>query len=548
MAYQNIQVSREGPIATITVNRPKALNALNSATLRELLQAVREAAESSRALILTGAGDKAFVAGADISEMAPMTPWSAREFSELGHVLTAGRSRRRSPPAARSPLPARNAWWSAATTSRSGRRTGRRRRRSRCSSTPRTAPRACAPSWKRGPPGSSESEVGWPAMDFSLTDEQQRLIDTARKFTRERIIPVQQKLDEHGTFPSEICKEGWELGLMNAEVPSEYGGLGLSCTDHVLRMEEINYGCAGVGTTLAGNNLAAMPLILAGTEEQKKKFLTQLTEAPIFAAYCCSEPDAGSDMAGMRTNARKVGDEYVLNGQKRWITNGGYASWYTTFARIGDPKDRHKGITCFVLPRDTPGVSVGKKENKLGQRASNTIAVLIEDVKLTRAKLVAAEGEGFKIAMKTFDRSRPWIAAGATGIMRRALDESRRYALERKAFGQPIAQFQAVQFMLAEMAMKSEATRLLMLTAAWSIAQGKLDAIESSYAKAFGADSAMAVATDAVQIFGGYGYTKDYPVEKLMRDAKLLQIYEGTSQIQRMVIARSLLSQGGGQG
>ena len=379
-------------------------------------------------------------------------------------------------------------------------------------------------------------------MDFSLTDEQQRLIETARKFTRERIIPVAQKLDEHGTFPVDICREGWELGLMNVEIPTEYGGLGLSCTDHVLMMEEINYGCAGVGTTLAGNNLAAMPLILAGTEEQKKRYLGSLTEAPIFAAYACSEPDAGSDVAGMRTNARKVGDEYVLNGQKRWITNGGYATWYTTFARIGDPKDRHKGITCFALPRDTPGVSVGKKEDKLGQRASNTTDVLFEEVKLTRANVVGAEGEGFKIAMKTFDRSRPWIAAAATGIMRRALDESRRYALERKAFGQPIAQFQAIQFMLAEMAMKYEATRLLMLKAAWSITQGKLDAIESSYAKAFGADSAMAVATDAVQIFGGYGYTKEYPVEKLMRDAKLLQIYEGTSQIQRIVIARNLLA------
>jgi acyl-CoA dehydrogenase len=332
---------------------------------------------------------------------------------------------------------------------------------------------------------------------------------------------------------------------MNAEIPTEYGGLGLSCTDHVLMMEEINYGCAGVGTTLAGNNLSAMPLILAGSEEQKKRYLGALTEAPIFSAYACSEPDAGSDVAGMRANVRKVGDEYVLNGQKRWITNGGYASWYTTFARIGDPKDRHKGITCFVLARDTPGVSVGKKEDKLGQRASNTTDVLFEEVKLTRRNLVGAEGEGFKIAMKTFDRSRPWIAAGATGIMRRALDESRRYALERKAFGQPIAQFQAVQFMLAEMAMKYEATRLLMLKAAWSITQGKLDAIESSYAKAFGADSAMAVATDAVQIFGGYGYTKEYPVEKLMRDAKLLQIYEGTSQIQRMVIARNLLAQAG---
>ncbi|TMA23865.1 MAG: acyl-CoA dehydrogenase [Deltaproteobacteria bacterium] len=381
-------------------------------------------------------------------------------------------------------------------------------------------------------------------MDFSITEEQRQLVETARKFTRERIIPVAQKLDEHGTFPIDICKEGWELGLMNVEIPSEYGGLGLSCLDHVLMMEEINYGCAGIGTTLAGNNLACMPLLLGGSEEQKRHYLGMLTEAPIFAAYACSEPDAGSDVAGMRTTVRKVGDEYVMTGQKRWITNGGYASWYSVFGRIGDPKDRHKGVTCFVVPRDLAGVSVGKKEDKLGQRASNTTDVLFEEVKLTRKNLVGGEGEGFKIAMKTFDRSRPWIAAGATGIMRRALDESRRYALERKAFGQPIAQFQAIQFMLAEMAMKYEATRLLMLKAAWSIGEGRIDAIESSYAKAFGADSAMAVATDAVQIFGGYGYTKEYPVEKLMRDAKLLQIYEGTSQIQRMVIARNLLAQG----
>ena len=379
-------------------------------------------------------------------------------------------------------------------------------------------------------------------MDFAISDEQKRLVDTARKFTREKIIPVAQKLDEHGTFPQEICEQGFELGLMNAEVPQQYGGLGLSCLDHVLMLEEINYGCAGIGTTLAANNLAAMPLLLAGSEEQKKKYLGALTDGPIFAAYACSEPDAGSDVAGMRTHVRKVGDEYVLTGQKRWITNGGHASWYTTFARTGDVKDRHKGITCFVVPRDLPGVSVGKKEDKLGQRASDTCDILFEEVKLTRAHLVGEEGDGFKVAMKTFDRSRPWIAAGATGIMRRALDECRRYALERKAFGQAIAQFQAVQFMLAEMAMKYEATRLLMLKAAWSIGQGKLDAIESSYAKAFGADSAMAVATDAVQIFGGYGYTREYPVEKLMRDAKLLQIYEGTSQIQRMVIARNLLS------
>src|SRR5438046_3075044 len=235
-----------------------------------------------------------------------------------------------------------------------------------------------------------------------------------------------------------------------------------------------------------------MPLMLAGTEEQKKKWLGRLTDAPIFAAYACSEPDAGSDVAGMRTTVRKVGDEYVMTGQKRWITNARFAAWYTIFGRIGEPRDRHKGITCFVVPRDAPGVSVGRKEDKLGQRASDTSDVILEDVKLTRANLVGDEGQGFKIAMKTFDRSRPWIAAGACGIMRRALDESRRYALERKAFGQAIAQFQAIQFMLAEMAMKYEATRLLMLKASWTIGQGKLDAIESSYAKAFGADAPWA--------------------------------------------------------
>ena len=380
-------------------------------------------------------------------------------------------------------------------------------------------------------------------MDFSLSEDQQRLVETARKFTKEKIIPVAAKLDEHGTFPKEICEQAWEIGLMNAEVPQEYGGIGLSTLDHVLMAEEVNYGCAGIGTTLLGNNLAAMPIILAGTEEQRKRWLGSLSEAPIFAAYACSEPDAGSDVAGMKTTVKKVGDEYVMTGTKRWITNARFAKWFTVFGRIGDPAGRHKGITCFVVDRDSPGVTIGKKEDKLGQRASDTSDVIFEDVKLTKANLIGEEGQGFKVAMKTFDRSRPWIAAGATGIMRRALDECRRYALERKAFGQPIASFQAVQFMLAEMAMKYEATRLLMLKASWNIGQGRLDAIESSYAKAFGADSAMEVATDAVQIFGGYGYTKEYPVEKLMRDAKLLQIYEGTSQIQRMVIARNLLAQ-----
>ena len=375
---------------------------------------------------------------------------------------------------------------------------------------------------------------------FDYTDEQQALIQTARDFTKKEIIPVAGALDEEGKFPREICEKAWETGLMNCEVPEAYGGLGLSCLSHCLILEELSYGCMGINTTLAGNMLGSMPLILAGTEEQKKNYLGRLVQKPVFAAYCCSEPDAGSDVAGMKTKFRREGDDYILTGQKRWITNGGVADFYTVFARA-EGTDRHKGITCFVVDRATAGVSVGKKENKMGQRASNTTDVLFDEVKLTAANVVGKEGEGFKVAMRTFDRTRPWIAAGAAGIIRRAMDESRAYALERKTFGVAIAQHQAVQFMLAEMLIAYESTRLLGHKAAWIVDSGQLDNVVSSLAKAYGADAAMRVTTDAVQIFGGYGYTKEYPVEKLMRDAKLLQIYEGTSQVQRMVIAKNML-------
>jgi acyl-CoA dehydrogenase len=377
-------------------------------------------------------------------------------------------------------------------------------------------------------------------IGFDTTEEQEQLVQTARDFTRKEIIPVAGHLDEEGKFPDDICRRAWETGLMTCEIPAEFGGLGLPCLDHSLLMEEISYGCVGINTTVAGNALGAMPLILAGTDAQKKEYFGRLLASPIFAAYCCSEPDAGSDVAGMKSRYRKVGEDFVLTGQKRWITNGGVANFYTVFARL-EGTERHKGITCFVVDREAPGVSVGKKENKMGQRASNTTDVIFEDVKLTKHNVVGGEGEGFKVAMKTFDRTRPYIAAGAAGVIKRALDESRAYSLERKTFGVPIAQHQAVQFMLAEMAIAYETTRVLYQKAAWAIDQGRADSIVSSYAKAYGADAAMRVTTDAVQIFGGYGYTKEYPVEKLMRDAKLLQIYEGTSQIQRMVIARHLL-------
>ncbi|HET9624203.1 MAG TPA: acyl-CoA dehydrogenase family protein [Kofleriaceae bacterium] len=378
-------------------------------------------------------------------------------------------------------------------------------------------------------------------MDLSLTEEQHALVQTAREFTRKEIVPRAGHFDETGEFPREIFKKAWETGLFNIEIPTEYGGLGGSCLDNCLVQEEVSFGCSGINTSLSANSLGSMPILIAGTDEQKRKYLSRLTNEMLFCAYCCSEPDAGSDVAGMRTRVTKHGDDYVLNGQKRWITNGGVANFYTVFATF-DPGMKHKGIACFIVDADAPGVKAGRKENKMGQRASNTTDVIFEDCKIHKSQLLGAEDAGFKVAMKTFDRSRPWIAATATGVIRRALEESTAYSLERKTFGVPIAQHQAIQFMLAEMAISYEATRLLTHKAAWQVDKGDLSAITSSYAKAFGADAAMKCATDAVQIFGGYGYTKEYPVEKLMRDAKLLQIYEGTSQIQRVVIARNLLA------
>src|SRR3569832_14335 len=368
-------------------------------------------------------------------------------------------------------------------------------------------------------------------MDLSFTEEQDALVSTARDFTRKEIIPKAAHLDETGEFPREILKKAWETGLMNIEIPEAYGGLGGSCLDNCLVQEEVAFGCSGINTSLSANSLGATPLVIAGTEEQKKKYLGRLASEYCFAAYCCSEPDAGSDVAGMRARVTKHGDDYVLNGQKRRISNGGVVIFYTVFATF-DPAMKHKGIACFVVDASTPGVKAGRKENKMGQRASNTTDEIFEDVKIPKSALVGSEDGGFKVAMKTFDKSRPWIAAMAPGVIRRALEERTAYALERKTFGVPLAQHQAIQFMIAEMAIAYESTRLLCHKAAWMIDQGKLDSIVSSYAKAYGADAAMRCSIDAVQVFGGYGYTKEYPVEKLMRDAKLLQIYEGTTQNQ----------------
>ena len=323
-------------------------------------------------------------------------------------------------------------------------------------------------------------------------------------------------------------------------MPTDYGGVGLSSLDGCIVTEEIAWGCSGICTSIMANDLGLLPIVLAGTDAQKTQWLTPLTERFSLIAFCLSEPEAGSDVAGLQLRARKEGEDYVLEGTKCWITNGGEADFYTVFATL-DPSQRHTGICAFVVGADAPGISSGKKEDKMGQRASDTRVVNFDGVRVPSAQRLGEEGEGFKVAMQTLDRARPPIAAVANGIARRALDESAAYAKERKAFGAPIGNFQAVQFMLADMAKDLEAARLLTYQSAWMVDQGIRASKYSSFAKCFATDAAMRIATDAVQVFGGNGYTKEYPVEKLMRDAKLMQIYEGTNQIQRLVIARDLL-------
>ena len=377
-------------------------------------------------------------------------------------------------------------------------------------------------------------------LNFGLSDDQRALIDVAKRFAKERIIPIAAECDRESRFPKEVFVAAHELGLVNASVPAEYGGPGMGELENALIAEQLAYGCTGIQTSMLANTLALTPIKLGGNAEQKKKYLGMLTAEPLFASYCTTEPSGGSDVAGLKTSFKVHGDDYVLNGEKSWITNASFASFYVVFA-TSDASKRHRGIAAFIVDRDTPGLRVGKHEDKLGQRASDTAAVHFEDVKVPKANLLAPEGEGFKLAMETFNQTRPDIGAMATGLMQRCLDISVAYAKERKTFGVPISEHQLVQAMLAEMAIGAEATRLLYQKAAWNLDNGVRDPIVSSYAKAYGADKAMQSAIDAVQVFGGNGYVKDYPPEKLMRDAKVLQIYEGTSQIQRLVIARALV-------
>jgi acyl-CoA dehydrogenase len=379
-------------------------------------------------------------------------------------------------------------------------------------------------------------------MDFLLSDEQLALQETARRFAMTEIAPIAAHHDQTGEFPMEVMRKAWELGLSSESIPTEYGGVGLSLFDAVLVVEELAWGCAGMATSIMCNDLGLTPILIGGSDAQKKEWLGYLTKSFRMVSFCLSEPGAGSDVAGLQLLAEKDGDHYILNGTKCWITNGGVADLYTVFATL-DRSTRHQGVCAFVMPRETPGITVGKKEDKMGQRASDTRVIHFDNVRVPASQRLGEEGEGFKIAMRTLDCTRPSIGGLAVGIARRALEESVEYAKERKAFGFPIAGFQAVQFMLADMAKDIEAARLLTHQSAWMIDRGLRASKHSSFAKCFATDMAMRVTTDAVQVFGGNGYTKEYPVEKLMRDAKLMQIYEGTNQIQRLVIARELLKE-----
>ena len=376
-------------------------------------------------------------------------------------------------------------------------------------------------------------------VDFTLTDEQENIREMAHDFAEKEIRPVAWEYDRDATWPQEIIDKAWELGLMNSRLPAEYGGVGASYLDACLVGEELAWGCAAIATTLGANDLAAAPVLLGGSAEIKQEYFGLLAEEPRLASFCLTEPGAGSDVASMRTTAVKRGDKYVINGSKCFITNGGYADWYTVYAKT-DMDAGHRGISAFVVPRDET-VTVDKHEDKMGLRASNTATVSFNETEVPAANLLGDENHGFKLAMMTLDRTRPGVASMATGIARAAFEFASGYSKERVQFGVPIAMHQAIQFMIADMATKIEAARLMVWKSAVLLDQGRRNTLVPSHAKRFAADSAMEITVDAVQVYGGYGFIKDYPVEKLMRDAKIMQLYEGTSQIQRLVIARETL-------
>jgi butyryl-CoA dehydrogenase len=380
-------------------------------------------------------------------------------------------------------------------------------------------------------------------MDYGFTEEQKMVQELARKIAVEKALPLRAELDETGRFPWEVVKALAEANLTGIAIEEKYGGIGGGTLEYCIATEELSIICGGIALAYAATGLGTMPIIMFGSEEQKQKYLPDIAAGKKLAAFGLTEANAGSDAGGMQTTAKKDGDYYILNGTKQWITNGGEASTYSVIA-ITDRKKGARGASAFILEKDMPGFTFGKKENKMGIRASATSELVFQDCKVHKSQMLGKEGMGFIVAMKTLDRTRPGIAAQAVGIAQGALNEALKYSRQREQFGAKISTFQAVQHMLADMATQTEAARCLVYAAARSIDSGSEETSKmSAMCKLFASDTAMKVTTDAVQIFGGYGYMKEYPVEKMMRDAKITQIYEGTNQIQRNVISLELIKE-----
>jgi acyl-CoA dehydrogenase len=377
-------------------------------------------------------------------------------------------------------------------------------------------------------------------IDFSLTEEQQAIKEMCKEFAEKEMKPNAAKYDKGDEFSEDVMKKAFEAGFLTCTIPEEYGGGGVDDLSTVIMSEELAAGCAGMYTTMMVNALAYTPILLFGSHEQKKKYLTPQTEQMSFSSFCLTEREAGSDASAQKTTAKKVGSEYIINGSKCFISNGGLASLYVVFAN-SNPDRGTRGLSAFIIPRETPGITIGKEEDKLGHRASNTVELYFEDVKIPAENLLAKEGIGFIIAMKTLEKTRAPVGAAGVGVARAAMEYAIEYTKTRSQFGKPIALFQNTAFKIAQMAIEINAARHLVWHAAWLLDQGLPSGKESAMAKTFGSDVAMRVTTEALQLFGGYGYMKDYPIEKLMRDAKLLQIYEGTNEIQRLIISRDVI-------
>lgn len=379
-------------------------------------------------------------------------------------------------------------------------------------------------------------------MDYFLTPDQKMIQDLARRIAQEKMLPARAELDEKEEFPWEIVKVSADAGLMGVSMPEEYGGFGGGILEYCLVAEELSRVCLGIATSIVASGLGAMPILLFGSDDQKKRYLPDIAKGKKLAAFGLTEADAGSDASAIRTTAVRKGDGYILNGTKQWITNGGEAEVYSIIA-MTDKTKGPRGASAFIVEKGTPGFSFGKKEKKMGIRASATRELIFQDCFVPKENLIAKEGMGFIITMRTFDRTRPGVGAQGVGLAQGALDEAVRYAREREQFGKKIISFQAIQHLLADMAIQVEAARALVYSVARYIDNSndpKDISKLSGMAKVFASDVAMKVTTDAVQIFGGYGYMREYPVEKMMRDAKILQIYEGTNQIQRNIIGLEL--------